>query len=908
MDRESVRPSVAPETPLSVTFRDSAFMNFVNDVHPANTLLHQDAASGHAQQRPEGNGARHGANASTNEEEARPPRKAYETPPQQSSSALHDDVPGSSDRPQLGQSASLAPSNNNNNQASLEADDDFFEDLDRLNFTSQALRELTEPDENSFHIREQCNNSASNMLSQDFAEARIDDSDLQKGTTGAGAAKGVRAMSAPGPTISTLAPATPVAGNLAVSVSSVDSNAQSRQTNVAGRGKVNLYPRLAQHIPPRPDSTSYYSQRPPQVGHYGKSATLANDSPTRGSVPRQQQQQRFKPYAHSISNPGFHSGTSSSAPVLAASKQKPPHASTQNTGAEASDALAELARLRAENERMRVEAEQLRAQLYTKEGEVKIVRENLARTEMDNTHLQEQLINQQTGAMAHSRQQEKELHAEIERLRTELVFTQHEAKAEAMAKVQMARAASTPRPVVAAARSGLDVRGVGLNGAPRNGTSSPTTYPSVEDFMSVPKTLPRSAATTETPTLTPSAHLLSSASSKFSDKSTRFGDSSAHADTGTAALLDILSGIAELPNATNFGSLVSLSAQLSRAVRAPASRQLSTFHSMACDALVSSASKSGGFEQLGATVHLLLQAVNSLPEFRAAWLFGATEPPLSSGAELSCISQLSCAAGTALVGSIYTTAKMRTDSSESVVCSAAIGLLCQLLIRLIGLQPSAALSSEMWRGFNPSKLAQYFTRGLCLDGLLGVVGLLTTLIQVSPTTWGYLRGSPGDFERLLLAIMRRLQVASLANDALMLDGKRAFLVLIASAIVTHETDTPVLINSMRRFTMGMVQWFLDEHALLTRRRWAVADSERRVQVFFEYIKCLNVVLSEIKDVVVLLGGDNSPLFFGFVATCTRMTLGEGVFDGVAPIRELAGDLLAYVVTEDQAVSIQNLYI
>ncbi|KAJ2014140.1 hypothetical protein IWW57_005922, partial [Coemansia sp. S610] len=306
MDRESVRPSVAPETPLSVTFRDSAFMNFVNDVHPANTSLHQDAASGHAQQRPEGNGARHGANASTNEEEARPPRKAYETPPQQSSSALHDDVPGSSDRPQLGQSASLAPSNNNNNQASLEADDDFFEDLDRLNFTSQALRELTEPDENSFHIREQCNNSASNMLSQDFAEARIDDSDLQKGTTGAGAAKGVRAMSAPGPTISTLAPATPVAGNLAVSVSSVDSNAQSRQTNVAGRGKVNLYPRLAQHIPPRPDSTSYYSQRPPQVGHYGKSATLANDSPTRGSVPRQQQQQqqRFKPYAHSISNPG----------------------------------------------------------------------------------------------------------------------------------------------------------------------------------------------------------------------------------------------------------------------------------------------------------------------------------------------------------------------------------------------------------------------------------------------------------------------------------------------------------------------------------------------------------------------------------------------------------------------------
>ncbi|KAJ2494059.1 hypothetical protein IWW37_000137 [Coemansia sp. RSA 2050] len=556
---------------------------------------------------------------------------------------------------------------------------------------------------------------------------------------------------------------------------------------------------------------------------------------------------------------------------------------------------------------MRAEAEQLRAQLYTKEGEVKIVRENLARTEMDNTHLQEQLINQQTGAMAHSRQQEKELQAEIERLRTELVFTQHEAKAEAMAKVQMTWTASTPRPVVAAARSGLDVRGAALNGTLRNGTSSPTTYPSVEDFMSVPKTLPKSAMA-ETPTLAQSAHPLSSVSSRFSERSARSGDSSVNTDTSTAALLDILSGIAELPNAAGFGSLVSLSAQLSRAVRDPASKQLSTFHLMACDALVSSASKSGGFEQLGATVHLLLQVISSLSEFRAAWLLGAAEPPLSSGAELTCISQLSCAAGTALLDSIYATAKMRTNSSEGVVCSAAIALLCQLLVRLIGLQPSAALGSEVWRGFDPSKLTQYFTPGLCLDGLLGVVGLLTTLIQVSPTTWGYLRGNSGDFERLLLAIMRRLQVASLANDVLMLDGKRAFLVLIASAIVTHENDTPVLINSMRRFTVGMVQWFLEEHALLTRRKWVVADSERRVQVFFEYIKCLNVVLSEIKDVVVLLGGDNSPLFFGFVAACTRMTLGEGVLDGVAPIRELAADLLAYVVTEDQAASIQNLYI
>ncbi|KAJ2793745.1 hypothetical protein H4S07_006959, partial [Coemansia furcata] len=220
--------------------------------------------------------------------------------------------------------------------------------------------------------------------------------------------------------------------------------------------------------------------------------------------------------------------------------------------------------------------------------------------------------------------------------------------------------------------------------------------------------------------------------------------------------------------------------------------------------------------------------------------------------------------------------------------------------------PVVALGGDAWVGFNPCELGQYLTPGLRLDGLLGVVGLLTTLIQVSSTTWCYLCGNPNDFERLLLAIIRRLQAALLANDVLMLDGKRAFLVLIASAIVIHEDDTPALINSMRRFTTGMVQWFLEEHLSLTKSKRPVVDCERRVQVFFEYIKCLNVVLSEVKDVVTLLGGDSSPLFFGFVAACTRMTLGEGVFDGVASIRELAADLLAYVVTEDQAVSIQNL--
>ncbi|KAJ2898843.1 hypothetical protein IWW38_001223 [Coemansia aciculifera] len=795
------------------------------------------------------------------------------------------------------------------------------------------MLQLMETEDSFYATQEQCLDSASMLLSQEFADARIGDRSTHRDNAGgARTAKGARTMSAPGPTVTRSAPETPVASGQPTGVHSTGNSVvpgqQQQQTGVDPRGKANLYPRLAQHIPPppHPDSSAAI-QRPRQSGQYGKSAVAAATDSLSHSIlspPYQQQQQlkqRFKPYSHSISIHGASNDARSSTMPSTIRKEPQPHTSVQSIVPKTAAALDELVRLRAENERMRAETEQLRAQLYTKEGEVIIVRENLAKTEIDNTHLQEQLTNQITGAAARMQHFEKELKEEIERLKTELVFKEHEAKAEAMAKAQLAqsaRATSTPRSV--ASRSAIDVSR-GVAGQPSGtqfsgGTLSPITYPSMEDFMSLPKPLPRSAGPA-TPTMTPGSARPLSIGSKFSDKGAGHGGrGNAHSEASMTALLDILTGIADLPNTASFGGLISLSAQLSRAVRDPAPKQLSSFHLMACQTLTASASSTGGFEQLGATAQLILQVVGALSEFRTAWLVGSSEPsglqhPSSSSAfGLRCTSQLAAAAGTALLESTRAVAKMRPSSMESAVCSAAIASLCQLLNRVIGFQPVAALDSEVWAEFNPSEIGQYFTPGLGLDGLLGVVGLLTTLIQVSPTAWAFLRDSPSNFERLLLAIMRRLQVAFLANDALMLDGKRAFLVLIASAIVTHESDTPMLINSMRKFTTGMVQWFLEEHLSLTRsaasRPMAVADCERRVQVFFEYIKCLNVVLSEVKDVVALLGGDNSPLFYGFVAACTRMTLGEGVFDGVESIRELAADLLAYAVTEDQAIAIQNL--
>ncbi|KAJ2162565.1 hypothetical protein GGF46_000568 [Coemansia sp. RSA 552] len=88
---------------------------------------------------------------------------------------------------------------------------------------------------------------------------------------------------------------------------------------------------------------------------------------------------------------------------------------------------AENMRLRSENERLRAAQEALQAQVYTKEGEATIVREKLARTEIENTRLQERIGGQVAAAAAAQSAAEKTLRDEIERLRTELLFQKHEA-------------------------------------------------------------------------------------------------------------------------------------------------------------------------------------------------------------------------------------------------------------------------------------------------------------------------------------------------------------------------------------------------------------------------------------------------------------------------------------------------
>ncbi|KAJ2510588.1 hypothetical protein GGI11_005429, partial [Coemansia sp. RSA 2049] len=385
-------------------------------------------------------------------------------------------------------------------------------------------------------------------------------------------------------------------------------------------------------------------------------------------------------------------------------------------------------RLRAENERMRAETDKLKAQLYTKDGEVRIVRDNLSRTEINYTQLQEQLANQKSRSEIDHKLVEGKLQNEIDRLKTELFFQQQEAQVTAISVVGSGGATQTPR-------------------TPR---------------------------TSHTP------------------KRARNVEESTSSNTVATA-----GGITDYPTMEEFSSIPS-------------------------------------------------QGI---------------------------------------------TKRTKIARKED-----------------LAMRPEAALSDKVWSMFDPCLETDPLLKH-CedLDALVGVLELVTILVQVSPESWRFIRDAPASFERFLLAAIRHLQHAPVDNDDLVLDGERSLLVLIASAIVTHEEDTPMLVNGMKILASTLVQWFIDKHRSLTsKHRNRKQDSPRRLQVFFEYTKCLNVVLSEVDDVAELLGGDNSPLFFAFVTTCTRMSIGESAFVDISSMRELATDLLAYVITEEQAISIQGL--
>ncbi|KAI8322515.1 hypothetical protein GQ54DRAFT_287883 [Martensiomyces pterosporus] len=927
-DESAEHSDALDTTPLSVSFRDTAFMKFVNEANS------RDGSTPYSSNRDKSLGTRAAAR-----QQQDTPRRYPQSVGRQPPTKTPKHLPST----QHGMQPESVTSHNENSMDTNDDDDDDdeWDELDSIELDSQTMRQLEETEER-FYATQQSLIPSRTLLSQEFAETKSQASGHRSKIAADQDARNSRTV--PAARVRSV-PVTPTTGrppyspgsstarfggiehSANVSNQPIDTlsasqrptqqlQRQSRrvtytqQTSNASRSKVNLYSRLAQHIPPRPNNSSSWSQRPP-LGNQTKTAPAQHSqAPYRHSPPQNQQRQQMPAQPHSSASAQFSPGASTLTPpgkplpqLHTAGANAGPPLPLLSTQPGVAQVLEELARIKGENEQMRLETEQLRSQLYTKEGEVKIVRENLTRTEIENTHLQEQLANQISSTAAAQRQAEQQLQAEIERLKTELFFQEQEAQIASMSKTQQARSSG----ISSAGASNGARPASGVSGGERTGGSdSPSdsngvAYPSINDFKSVPKLPARSVATD------PAVRLQAAQSrdqSQGSDKS----------DAANSELLAMLTDISQASN-TGFGSLVSLSVLLSKAVQSTTTERVAEFHSWACSILCGDVPLSSSYEQLNAVAQLLLRAVNGLAEFRSIWLLGnaaaavnadgPSDADAHTGAGYLRTSQLAAAVGTSLQNALAAGSKAAAEGHGGDTCGAAIASLCKLFARLIALQPAASLDSGVWRDFDPCSLGRFLTPAFSIAGLLGVLELVTTLVQASTVSWGYLHSNPSKFESLLLAIMKRLRVAFAENEPHMLDGERALLVLIASAIVTHEEDTHALINAMPRFARTMVQAFLDEHAVLV-SEYPCAGSKRRVQVFFEYVKCLNVVLSEVSDVVALLGGDNSPAFFGFVAACTRMTFGEGAFGEFEAIREQAADLLAYVVTEDQALSIHSL--
>ncbi|KAJ1722464.1 hypothetical protein LPJ53_003104 [Coemansia erecta] len=544
-----------------------------------------------------------------------------------------------------------------------------------------------------------------------------------------------------------------------------------------------------------------------------------------------------------------------------------------------SSSSSELEHLRGENRRLRAEQAALQAQLVTRDGEVRIVREHLARTEIDNTQLQEQLAARIAAAAGAQMEAERRLQREVDRLQTALAFQQHDASTAAAAAAGRTPARKPPQARDHEART------------PRlRASAGHAAFPTAEDFAATPTAA--AAGPQDKPPVLP--------------------------DDTDAQLLAILTGLGARPadgaaSASPGGGLVAVALALARVVRCPDddAAQLAAFsahvRALLCRPLSSpsaSSAEPAELAQRAALVHLLLRALAGLPGFRRAWVgaLGADEEA----------ARVVDAMGAALRDGLGRAAAASAEPRDALAGELA-GLLAQLLLRVVeqsgsskGSSGGGTLGSRVWRASNVLSLAgAVASPHVPLDSVMRLLQLVAALPD------GLADAAPAELERFLLACTGRLRLAFSRAEHGMVEAEHAFLVLLA-AVMTGEASV-ALINGMQGFARALVAWFLDEHAALGGCAPAdatgvgpVAVAPGRVDMFVQYVMCLKVVLSEVGDVVELLGGEFDPAFFAFVAACTRLTLGERAFEACPEIRELAADLLAYVVTEDQALTIQSL--
>ncbi|KAJ1647208.1 hypothetical protein LPJ64_001393 [Coemansia asiatica] len=883
-------------TPLSVSFHDPSFNNFVNEVNVQTDMRYISRSKQQRNQLTEQNTGR-GLQSNLHA----PQNGLSQSGDMESFSGIHS----TSNQTEMVAKASSMCSNTMDDNF-----DDFDDNFDDIN--PQEILDMVLEEEKLFATQQFMANTEVS-LSQEVAEVRHVEALLSNTHAGPALTRSVPVTPSRTEPIYISDSDTPgrvsadeFAGvNLANKIKPATS-AGGAHHPLTPKGRGNLYPRLARHIPQsRPVSgTSNAQPRPVPPTH---SLVAQSDSGSRQQTSRRQlhlnqtsdyRHHRYRPPPLGPLTIDLNTSNLMSPSAIRHSPYSPMQPMSAREGgdigidAPSSSSIAEaLEQLKVENARIRAESEQLRAQLYTKEGEVKIVRENLAKTEIDNTHLQERLANQIASSTSLHKELETKLREETERLKTELAFQQQEAQAAAMARTPVSNrsVASMQKKPARSTKTTSDI--VSSNPASNAQRSLASAYPSIEDFVSTP-----TAASTRSPQVVESAKTIPF---PFEEPAK---DEDAKAEN--TELLRILTDIASQPSNTRFGFLVSVSIALSRAVRRPSTEDLDSFHKLVCINLCNSDSDSANYEQSAAVLQLLLRATDTLSEFRSAWLLDTSNgQPRRAG-------QVVLAISASLRKNIMFSAKIDPDHrrSEAASCGSVIRLQCKLLLGILGL-PSVIdmINEETWPEINPFSLGNCLTLGLHMDGLQGILELSAVLIKESSFVWTYLHQKSDEYETFLLGSVARLRLAFASEDRLMIDGEHGFLVLVATTMMGPEDASAALINRMKTFARTMVVWFLEEHqALTSNSQHPTADLQRRVQVFYQYVICLKVVLSEISDVVELLDGDYSPMFFAFVAACTRMTVGEGVFSGDPSIRELAADLLAYVVTEEQALSIQNL--
>ncbi|EPZ35894.1 hypothetical protein O9G_003539 [Rozella allomycis CSF55] len=97
-----------------------------------------------------------------------------------------------------------------------------------------------------------------------------------------------------------------------------------------------------------------------------------------------------------------------------------------------------ISQLKAENKSLQAKIDQALLSKFTKEGEIKIVRENLARLQIKNDELSLQLSTHTDSINKVRKQLEAEMEEKLERLKTELLFKEHELRQLSFGRKRMA--------------------------------------------------------------------------------------------------------------------------------------------------------------------------------------------------------------------------------------------------------------------------------------------------------------------------------------------------------------------------------------------------------------------------------------------------------------------------------------